>query len=286
MEASYDIIIRTLGLFLLFILISPILGRKSVSGMTYFDIITAFVLGGMGALVALGVVENLRLGFIAIAIWFLAIGALQFLIQKSKWAHDHFYGKEVVVIKEGKVLEENLHSAGLTGEELLSQLRRKSVFQLADVEFAIMEANRDITVLPKREKQPLTPKDMRIQVSSIKEPQTVILDGNIMDEPLSALGLNRGWLKTELEKIGITKENVFLAQVDSMGELYIDVFNDGIQLPQPSAKALLLATLEKIEADFITYSTDSQNPEWQIKYNKYAKEMKLIIKQLEPHLNT
>jgi len=254
--------------------------------MTYFDIITAFVLGGMGALVALGVVENLRLGLIAIAIWFLAIGAIQFLIQKSKWAHDHFYGKEVVVIKEGKVLEENLHSAGLTGEELLSQLRRRNVFQLADVEFAIMEANRDITVLPKRDRQPLTPKDMRIQVSSIKEPQTVILDGNFMDEPLSAIGLNRNWLKTELNKIGLSKENVFLAQVDSMGELYIDVYNDAMQLPQPSAKALLMASLEKIEADFITYSMDSENPEWHKNYNKFAKEMKLIIKELEPHLNT
>lgn len=254
--------------------------------MTYFDIVTAFVLGGMGALVALGVVESLRLGFIGIAIWFLAIGAIQFLISKSKWAHDHFYGKEVVVIKEGKVLEENLHSAGLTGEELLSQLRRKNVFQLADVEFAIMEANRDITVLPKRDSQPLTPKDMRIHVSSIKEPQTVMLDGNFMDEPLSTLGLNRNWLKTELNKIGLAKENVFLAQVDSMGELYIDVYNDSMQLPQPSVKALLLASLEKVEADFITYSMDSENPQWQKNYNKFAKEMKLIIKKLEPHLNT
>ncbi len=284
MEEWITIILRTLGLFLAFILMSPILGRKSVSSMTYFDVVSAFVLGAMGALIALGVVENLRLGFIGIAIWALAIGALQFLIQKSKWAHDHFYGKEVIVIKEGKVLEENLHSAGLTGEELLSQLRRKNVFQLADVEFAIMEANRDITVLPKREMQPLTPKDLRIKVSSMKEPQTVMLDGNILDEPLATLGLNRSWLKEELKKLGLAKENVFLAQVDSMGELYIDVFNDALQLSQPSAKELLMATLEKIEADFLTYSMDCQDSKWQNKYSEFAKEIKEIINKLEPQL--
>ncbi|WP_026478002.1 DUF421 domain-containing protein [Alkaliphilus transvaalensis] len=286
MEAWLNIALRTIALFLALILISPIMGRKSVSSMTYFDVVAAIVLGVMGALVALGVIESVRLGFTGIALWFLAIGALQFFIQKSKWAHDHFYGKEVVVIKEGKVLEENLHSAGLTGEELLSQLRRKNVFALADVEFAVMEANRDITVMPKREKQPLTPKDMRIQVSSIKEPQTVMLDGKILDEPLASLGLNKGWLRTELKKIGVAEEQIFLAQVDSMGELYVDVFSDSLLLPQPSTKDLLMATLEKLEADFITYSTDTENPTWQRKYVQFAKDIKVIKKKLEPHLKT
>lgn len=98
------------------------------------------------------------------------------------------------MIKEGKVLEENLHSARLTGEELLSQLRRKNIFQVADVEFAVMEANGDITPLLKREQQPLTPKYLRIKVSTYKEPQTVILDGKILDEPLTMMGVKRAWL--------------------------------------------------------------------------------------------
>ncbi|WP_051541382.1 DUF421 domain-containing protein [Caldalkalibacillus mannanilyticus] len=201
-------------------------------------------------------------------------------------AHDHIYGKEIVVIKEGKIMEENLHSARLTGEELLSQLRRKNVFHLADVEFAVMEANGDITTLLKREKQPLTPKDMRINVSAMKEPQTVILDGKIMDEPLTNLGLNRKWMKQELDKIGISAENIFIAQVDSMGELYVDLFDDSIQLPPPSSKQLLLATLKKIEADFMTYALETKNQEWKQKYSHYAAEMKEISSRLEPHLKT
>jgi uncharacterized membrane protein YcaP (DUF421 family) len=286
MEEWLVIVFRTLGLFALLILAVPLLGRKPLSGMTTFDYIVGLVTATMIALIALHVVENLAHGLLGLFFWFIAILGVQFLIQKSKWAHDHFYGKEVVVIKQGKVMEENLQSARLTGEELLSQLRRKNIFQVADVEFAVMEANGDITALLKREQQPLTPKDFRIKVNTYQEPQAVILDGKIMDEPLTTLGLNRAWLMNELDKIGIAAENVFIGQVDSMGELYIDLFDDAIQTPQATTKDLLLATLKKVEADFMTYALETKNEEWKKRYDQYAKEVKDITEQLEPHLTT
>jgi len=279
-----SIIIRVSIAFILIILIMPIVGRKPISSLTHIDLLFGLVTANMIGLVVLGVVENLTLGIVGIALWVAFIGVSRFLVQKSKWFHDHIYGKEIVIIKEGKIMEENLHWSGITGEELLSQLRRKNVFQVADVEFALMEANGDISVLTKREMQPLKPKDLRINVSSMKEPQTVMLDGNILDEPLASLGLNRSWLKTELDKIGISQENVFLAQVDSMGELYVDIFNDAIMMPRPSAKELLLASLQKVEADLMSYSLETNNQNWKGKYGKLAKEINEVTNKLEPHL--
>lgn len=278
-------IVSRIGItFLLIILITPVIGRKPISSLTQIDLLLGLITANMIGLVVLGVVENLAFGITGIALWIILIAATRYIVQKSKWFHDHIYGKEIVIIKEGKIMEENLHWTGITGEELLSQLRRKSVFQLADVEFAVMEANGDISVLTKRELQPLKPKDLRINVSSIKEPQAVMLDGNILDEPLASLGLNRSWLKTELEKIGVAQENVFLAQVDSMGELYIDLFNDAIMLPKPSSKELLLAQLEKVEADLSSYSLETENKKWKAKYRDLARDIKEVAEKLEPHL--
>ncbi|KAB3532778.1 DUF421 domain-containing protein [Alkaliphilus pronyensis] len=286
MEEWIQVILKVVGLFIFLAIILPIIGRKPISAMTSFDFISGFVIAVLIALIITNVVENVILGIVALGFWLLAIGIVRYLIQKSKWVHDHFYGTEIVIIKEGKVLEENLHSTGITGEELLSQLRRKSIFQLADVEFAVMEANGDISILPKREMQPLTPKDMRMQVSTIREPQTVVLDGNILDEPLNTIGVNRSWLKAEIDKAGVTLDNIFIAQVDSMGELYIDLFNDSIQLPVPTTKELLMATLNKIEADFITFSLQTQNKRWKKEYNQMALKIKEITDKLEPHLKT
>lgn len=257
-----------------------------MSSMTTFDHLAGLVVALMVALTALGVVDPLSYGLLGLFVWCVGLMTVQYLVQKSKWVHDHVYGKEMVMIKNGKIMEENLHSAKMTAEELLSQLRRQKIFNVADVEFAVMEANGDITALLKREKQPLTPQDMRLKVSQTKEPQTVILDGNIMDEPLTSLGLNREWLFGELKKAGINPENVFLAQVDSFGELYLDLYDDALKLPQPKAKALLLATLKRVEADLAQFALETQDQSWREKYGRFSKQIRAITDKLEPHLTT
>ena len=77
------------------------------------------------------------------------------------------------------------------------------------VEFAVLEPSGELNVLLKKDSQPLTAKDIGFKSSKRKEPQTVIMDGNVLDEPLSASGHNRAWLHAELEKLGVVIENVF-----------------------------------------------------------------------------
>ncbi|MCK9907272.1 DUF421 domain-containing protein, partial [Frankia sp. Cpl3] len=67
-------------------------------------------------------------------------------------------------------------------------------------------------------------------VAPAEEPQAVIMDGVIMDEPLATAGFNRRWLKTELEKAGVTLENVLLGQVDRGGELFLDLYDVKIKV--------------------------------------------------------
>ncbi|GAA3330012.1 hypothetical protein GCM10020331_080820 [Ectobacillus funiculus] len=81
-----------------------------------------------------------------------------------------------------------------------------------------------------------------------KETQTVIMDGKILNQPLSASGHNQGWLRTELEKLGVTLDNVFIGQVDSYGQLTVDLYDDKFQTPSPQEKPLLLATLKKMSS--------------------------------------
>jgi uncharacterized membrane protein YcaP (DUF421 family) len=284
MEEWMIILLRTAVLFILLLLLYPILGRKPLSGMTLFDYTVFLVAAVMIGLISLNVVQNLAHGLIALIVWLVGVMAVQFLILKSKWAHDHFYGKEMVMIKQGKVMEENLKSARLTGEELLSQLRRRNIFKIADVEFAVMESNGDITAMLKRDKQPVTPKDLNLSTGSSAEPQTVILDGNILDEPLAVRGLTKEWLTNELNKKGISAENIFLGQVDAEGELAIDLFDDTIQLPRSTTKQQLLSTLKKSEADLSSFALETDNQYWKENYSTYAKTVRDVYDKLQPKL--
>lgn len=279
------IILRSLGFFVLAIVILRLAGRKVTAGMTNVDVVFAVTIGVIAAVVSLNLVTNVVHGLLAIFTWGLAVIGLSYASLKSKWVRDLVYGRETVVIKHGKIMEEQLQKVRYSPEDLLQQLRRKHIFNVSDVEFAVMESDGEVNALLKTEKQPLTPKDMGVTVAPTAGTQTVILDGKIMDEPLGTLGLNRRWLRTELDRIGIAAENVFLGQVDSVGELYLDLFDDAIQVPKPSTRPMLAATLEKAAADMWQFALETNNEAAQQLYEELRKELEAIMQDLKPLLN-
>ncbi|MGM2799547.1 DUF421 domain-containing protein, partial [Bacillus cereus group sp. Bce004] len=199
---------------------------------------------------------------------------------KNKTARDFFEGKSTVLIKDGKILEDNLKKEKYTSDELLELLRGKSAFSVAEVEFAVLEPSGELNVLLKKDSQPLTAKDIGLKVANEKEPQTVIMDGNVLDEPLSASGHNRAWLHAELEKLGVVIENVFLGQVDSYGQLTIDIYNDKLQMPSPQNKPLLLASLKKCHADLELFSLETKSKSASEMYSKNAKQIEKILNKV------
>ena len=114
-----------------------------------------------------------------------------------------------------------------------------------DIEFATRESNGELSVLLKKSKQPATYGDLHPDIPDQKEPQTVIMDGEILDEPLAQIGLNRAWLDAELEKRNVLLDNVFLAQVNAWGEMSVDLYNDYIKAAPLKEKMLTLVTLDK-----------------------------------------
>lgn len=128
----------------------------------------------------------------------------------------------VILIQAGTILEENMKKIRLTINELLMKLREKNIFNLDDVEFAIMETDGKLSVLPKADKQPLTPYHMNIQTISAGLTKDIIIDGNVMKENLSSLGLNEEWLKSELRSQNIKNfSDVFYAGLDNTRKLHI-----------------------------------------------------------------
>jgi uncharacterized membrane protein YcaP (DUF421 family) len=282
-EWSY-IFFRSVGAIVMLFLIARILGKKQISQLTFFEYIVGITLGELAGFMSTDIEANYVHGIIALMTWFLFAFLFEIITMKSLTLRYWFEGRGTVMIKDGKVLEDNLKKERFTGDELMESLRKKNVFNLADVEFAILESSGDLSVLVKKENQPLTAKNLGVKVAPQPEPQMVINDGEIMDEPLATIGFSREWLKTELDKQGIPIENVFLGQVDAFGELYLDVYDDQLKVPQPQNRAILWATLKKCEADLELFGLATQNKEARTMYANQVTEMKKIILNLTPLL--
>ncbi|MCM3126080.1 MULTISPECIES: DUF421 domain-containing protein [unclassified Mesobacillus] len=277
MPGWLDIAVRSIIFVVVLFLITKWLGKKQISELSFFEYVNGITIGSIGAEVAMGLERNIFHGIIGIVV-FAAIPFLAGLLSlKNKKFRDLVEGKGSVFIKDGKIMEDNLKKERYTTDELLELLRRKDVFQVADVEFAVLEPTGDLSVMLKKENQPLTAKDLNLIVPSVKEPQTVIMDGEVMDEPLATIGRSRDWLHTELEKLGVTIENVFLGQVNSYGELTVDLFDDKLQVASPQERPLILSTLKKCQADLELFALGTESTEAKQMYTKNSEKLQEAI---------
>lgn len=284
MNTWSTLLFNSIILFFLSLVISRYLKKKTLSKATPFDFISYAVIAIIIALTSLNMINNIYFGLTSLAVWVLMPLALDYASMRSKWIYNVIHGKERVLIKNGKVMEDNLSKERITGQEFLQELRSKKAFNLADVEFAVMETTGDINVSLKADKKPVTASDLGKQVGSKAEPQTVILDGNILNEGLTNAGLNQGWLTTQLEIKGVSLENVFLGQVDSSGDLYVDLFDDMIQVPKTEIKEMLYASIEKSQSDLMAFSLDSDDENAKNMYLQNADKLEETMKKLEPYL--
>jgi Protein of unknown function (DUF1657)/Protein of unknown function (DUF421) len=149
----------------------------------------------------------------------------------------------------------------------------------------LLEPNGELSVLLKKENRPLTPKDLNIPVAHEKEPETVIMDGTIINDSMAAARKDRKWLHMELDKLGVTLENVFLGQINSYGELTVDLYDDKINVPSPETRPLLMASMKKCQADLELYALATESEKAKAMYEKNAKKIEQAISTLTPFLN-
>ncbi len=218
-------------------------------------------------------------------IWFIVPYGVEFISLKSKSFRNFAQGKSTVFIQDGKIMEDNLKKKGYSTDDLLEKLRDNNVFLASDVEFAVLEPSGTLSILPKRENLPLTAKDLGFKLAPKKEPQTIIMDGKVLLEPLANLSLNTNWLETELSKLNVSIENVFLGQADNDGQLTVDLYDDKIAVPEPTEKPLLLATMKKCQADLELFALATENEESKALYERNSKKVQKAIDTIFPYVN-
>jgi uncharacterized membrane protein YcaP (DUF421 family) len=286
MPSWIDIVIRSFVFLTLLFFMTKILGKKQISELSFFEYVSGITIGSIAGEAIAGLEKNMYQGMLAIVIFSLATLFADILALKSKSFRDFIEGRGTVFIKDGKVLEENLKKEKYSIDELSALLRQKDIYRVADVEFAVLEPRGTLSALLKKENRPLTPKDLQMKVPTEKEPQTVIMDGSILNESMRSAGKSREWLETELEKLQLTLDNVFIGQVDSYGELTVDIYDDKIQVPSPTQRPLLLASLKKAQADLEIFSLETEDEASKAMYKKNAKLVQDTIDKLAPYLTS
>jgi len=285
-EDWLTIMVRALGAIIVMFIFTRILGKRQISQLTFFEYITGITIGDLAGFISTDIEANYLHGLSALMMWFIIPFSIEWWMIKQRRMRIVFEGKDRVLIQDGKILEDNLKKERITGDELLEQLRMKDVFDLKEVEYAVLETSGALSVLLKPDFRPLTPMHMQMKVPGERQPIEVVMDGEVLDEGLRLGGFTREWLSTELDKLGVTQANVFLAQVDAFGQLYVDVYDDTLEIPLPQALFLLYANLKKVQADLELFALATRNKVVSTMYEDCARQMDDVVASFKMMIRT
>ncbi|WP_050182894.1 DUF421 domain-containing protein [Domibacillus robiginosus] len=224
-----ELLLRLMLAFLVLLALTRIMGRKEIAQMTFVNFISAIVLGTLGAALAIDPSLSLLNGLTALISWSAFTVLLGYLDIKSKKVRKIITGQPVILIKNGKIMESALRKVRVDMESLSSLLRKKDVFAISDVDYAIFETDGSLSVMKKTAKQPVTKKDLNIPEGpyTFPMPAAVISDGIVNSRNLEKLKLDLQWLDQQLQAANIwSLSDVFYAEVQQDGSLYIDQRRD------------------------------------------------------------
>ncbi|WP_096155637.1 MULTISPECIES: DUF421 domain-containing protein [Bacillus] len=222
-----DIFVRTSISFILLYILCRILDKKLIAQMTFFDFVAGITIG---SIVASGIVSRdvpILITMAGLILFCLYIYISNVIALKSFRGRKILESEPTIVIKEGQVLEEGLKKTLLTMDSLLTSLRKKGVFNIDEVETALLETDGTISVLKKPAYLPAMQKDVFNIQASRGVGQAFIIDGKILKKSLELLGKDKEWVINVINENNISRvEDVFFAQIDRNGNIYIDKRED------------------------------------------------------------
>lgn len=139
---------------------------------------------------------------------------LSFISMRSIRFRKLLCGKPVILMENGKFLQENMRKNRVTLDELISQLREKDIMDPTTVQYAILETGGNLSVFPYPQERPATAKESAIPTDPASLPITIISDGKLIRDNLQKAGKNEKWLQKTLVQNKATLQETFLLTVN------------------------------------------------------------------------
>ena len=212
--------IRSIILYIIVLVVMRFMGKREIGQMQPFELAIAIMIADLASIPMTETGIPISRGIIPILgllIIHLAISAINL---KSIKAREIICGKPRILIYRGRIDEKALIKERFTINELEERLRDNDVFNIGDVEYAILETSGQVTVIKRPNKRTTTPEDFNINPDYEGIPYDLVVDGKVMYKNLKALGKNYQWLQKQVEKFNMKPEDALIVTIDGKGQFF------------------------------------------------------------------
>lgn len=207
--------------FFLFIIIR-LMGKREIGALAPIDLVVTIILAELAVIPIENPTVPIMVGVVPIiTIFFLEMGLTSLSLRSRVWRR-LINGRPSILVKDGKLMPDQMRRERYTIDDLLEQLRRKGLPNIAEVEVAILETDGFLSAIPKSQHRPIQPSDLNLSTAYEGLPLSIIIDGEVDYANLNKCGLDMTWLKEQLKNLGVHDvKDVFSAILDTRGELFV-----------------------------------------------------------------
>lgn len=218
----FTLIIRAIICYLLVLVVFRLMGKRQIGEMQPFELVLTLIIADLATIpMSESAIPTLH-GIVPLLTLVVVHFFLTFFSKKSQTFSQIVNGKPVIIINEKGIDYKAIESLDITVEDIFEAIRGQGYFSLSEIEFAIMETNGNVSVLPKSENTPLTNGDVGNKKEEATIPVTLISEGKIMKSNLKTLNLKLNDINKILKKNNLSSiKNILVCTIDKNGVGYI-----------------------------------------------------------------
>lgn len=212
--------IRAILLYILVLVVMRLMGKREIGQLQPFELAISIMIADLASIPMTDTGVPISNGIIPILGLLVMHLLISLINMKSIKAREIICGKPSILIYRGKINEKALKKERFTINELEERLRGNNIFNLGDVEYAILETSGQVTVIQKPEKRNTIPEDFNIIPEYEGIPYDLIIDGKIMYKNLQIIGKDEEWLKKQVKNFKAKPEEILVATIDGKGQFF------------------------------------------------------------------
>lgn len=215
------VLFRAVLLYILVIFALRLMGKRQLGELQPTELVITILISNIASLP----IEDPSIPMTMGAIPILVLVGFELFVSnislKSRKFRKFISGNPIVVIQEGKIDQAALHDLRFSIDDLMESLREQGIFNVKDVQFAIVETTGKVSALQKFEAQTITPKMLNMSGKDESPPIVIVSDGKVIQDALDHYNISSKWFNNTLKKNKLSPSDIFLMTIDKDMQYYI-----------------------------------------------------------------
>lgn len=216
------LLIRGIIIYVIVFLVFRLMGKRQLGQLQPYEFVITLIIADLATIPMSEINIPIVHGIVPLLTITIIHFMLSFLSRKSIFLRKFFNGKPVIVINPDGVDYYALKKLNMDFNDLCESLREMNYFSFDQIQYAIVETNGKLTVLPNAENSPVVASDLKLQKEKSALPIILVCDGHVIKENMEVTKINDEFLQENIQKSGAKKiKDILLATIDNNGKFYV-----------------------------------------------------------------